>query len=216
MAEHVSGGGAKYREAYDRLVREHSYATNVTDPKLQNGPGSGNQSDDEMAFMCFYNLLNYERDARLRSLYRIALLRYWLLDQLEANPLFNYLFAALYSGEAARGVPDFGILAPRIPRSCLENAADTLIRYPLDRINWGYRNSHRLDIEPLPSYLIDTSRQRTARRDGTCLPIDERFVEYWNHDPWNVDSASDGRTLADGASFLLPYYLGLYYGFIRE
>lgn len=216
VAEHVSGGGAKYREAYDRLVREHSYATNVTDPKLQNGPGSGNQSDDEMAFMCFYNLLNYEKDARLRSLYRIALLRYWALERPEACPLFNYLFAALYTGEAARGVPDFGILVPRIPRSCLEDAADTLIRYPLDRFNWGYRNSHRLDIQPLPNHLIDNTRRRAARRDGTCLPIDERFVEYWNHDPWTVDSAGDGRTLADGASFLLPYYLGLYHGFIQE
>ena len=67
-----------------------------------------------------------------------------------------------------------------------------------------------------PPFSSTRSRRRAARRDGTCLPIDERFVEYWNHDPWNVDSAGDGRTLADGASFLLPYYLGLYYGFIQE
>jgi hypothetical protein len=215
VAEHVSGGGAKYREAYDRLVREHSYATNVTDPKLQNGPGSGNQSDDEMALMCFYNLLRYERDARLLALYNIGLLRYCTLEAPEACPLFNFLFAASYRGRTAGNVPDFGIRISRIPRSCLEDAADTLIRYPLDRVHWGYRNSHRLDVELLPSFLID-SEHRAARRDGKALPIDERFVEHWNHDPWSVDSASDGRTLADGASFLLPYYLGLYHGFIRE
>jgi hypothetical protein len=86
----------------------------------------------------------------------------------------------------------------------------------LDRIDWSYRNSHRLDIEPLPALLLDSRRQRAGRHDGRALPIDERFVEYWNHDPWSVDSASDGRTLADGASFLLPYYLGLYHGFIKE
>ncbi len=216
VAEHVSGGGAKYREAYDRLVKEHSYATNVTDPKVQNGPGSGNQSDDEMAFMCFYNLLQYEQDARLRALYEIALLRYWSLEQPEKCPLFNYLFAATYGRAAGGLVPDFGIRLPRIPRSCVEDAADTLIRFPLDRFNWGYRNSHRLDITPLPSHLIDSRRHRASLRDGTCLPVDERFFEFWNHDPWSVDSDGDGRTLADGAAFLLPYYLGLFHGFIQE
>lgn len=216
VAEHVSGGGAKYREAYDRLVHEHSYATNITNPKVQNGPGSGNQSDDEMAFMCFYNLLQYEQDDRLRALYEIALLRYWSLEQPEKCPLFNYLFAATYGRAAGGLVPDFGIRLPRIPQSCLEEAADTLIRFPLDRFNWGYRNSHRLDIAPLPSHLIDSRRHRAALRDGTCLPVDERFFEFWNHDPWNIDSDGDGRTLADGAAFLLPYYLGLYHGFIQE
>ena len=34
VAEHVSGGKLKYREAYERLIKEHSYATNVLDPKL--------------------------------------------------------------------------------------------------------------------------------------------------------------------------------------
>jgi len=36
------------------------------------------------------------------------------------------------------------------------------------------------------------------------------------HDPWRLDEAGDGSTLADGASFLLPCYLGLYHGFIIE
>jgi hypothetical protein len=48
------------------------------------------------------------------------------------------------------------------------------------------------------------------------LPIDERFVEYWYHDPWNTDFDGDGRTLADGSSFLLPYSIGLYHGFLKE
>jgi hypothetical protein len=35
--------------------------------KVQNGPGSGNQSDDEMAFMCYYGLLRYSRDEELKT-----------------------------------------------------------------------------------------------------------------------------------------------------
>ena len=46
------------------------------------------------------------------------------------------------------------------------------------------------------------------------LPIDERFVGHWNHDPWALNYVGTGTRVADGASFLLPYYLGLYYRFI--
>lgn len=46
--------------------------------------------------------------------------------------------------------------------------------------------------------------------------MDERFFEHWNHDPWGLDSSGDGRILADGAAFLLPYYLGLYHGFVSR
>lgn len=215
VAEHVSGGAARYREAYQRLIRDHAYATNALDPKLQNGVGSGNQSDDEMAFMCFYNLLKYEQDPQLRTMYNIALRRYWALEQPEACPLFNYIFAASFDGLTAWDVEGYGIPAARVPEACLTDALDTLVRFPLDRIAWEYRNSHRLDIIPLPAHLLD-ARGRSGRRDGTALPIDERFVEYWNHDPWQVDSAANGTTLADGAAFLLPYYMGLYHGFFVE
>jgi hypothetical protein len=58
--------------------------------------------------------------------------------------------------------------------------------------------------------------KRGCRRSGKVLPIDERHVDHWNHDPWRLDQGGDGRQLADGASFLLPYYLGLYHGFIVE
>ena len=91
----------------------------------------------------------------------------------------------------------------------------SLKRYPLNRIRWGYKNSHRTDVVRLPDYVFDGAG-RGCRRNGKVLPIDERFVEHWNHDPWRLDEAADGTTLADGASFLLPYYLGLYHGFILE
>jgi hypothetical protein len=48
------------------------------------------------------------------------------------------------------------------------------------------------------------------------LPIDERYVNHWNHDPWRLDQGGNGQELASGASYLLPYYMGLYYGFLRE
>ena len=57
---------------------------------------------------------------------------------------------------------------------------------------------------------------RGYRVNGKVVPIDERFVNHWNHDPWRLDQAGDGRTLGDGAAYLLPYYLGLYTKYVRE
>jgi hypothetical protein len=206
VAEHMTGD-AKYRAAYDRLIREHSYATNVLDPKRRSGPGTGNQSDDEMAFMCYYNLLKYETDPELRKKYLWSLRWYWMLEEPERCPLFNFIFVALDDGSR------FQALRTRRVDSYLTDAVDTLKRIPIDRLDWAYRNGHRLDVVMLPerSYRL---RPGGHLASGQVLPIDERGLEHWNQDPWQLDGGGDGRTLTDGAGFLLPYYMGLHHGFI--
>src|SRR5262249_13845003 len=102
-----------------------------------------------------------------------------------------------------------------VPQSALDEAADTLVRYPLDRIRWPYKNSHRLDIVKMGRF--PGSDANTGHRlNGKVVPIDERSVEHWNLDPWELDEGGDGRTLTDGAAFLLPYYMGLYRGYLTE
>src|SRR5690606_23302918 len=64
--EHVTGD-SKYGEIAQRLIDEHHYDTNAMVPKIQFGMGSGNQSDDEMAFMSFYNLIRYTKNETLRD-----------------------------------------------------------------------------------------------------------------------------------------------------
>ena len=76
------------------------------------------------------------------------------------------------------------------------------------------KNSHRKDVVRLRGYSGDRAGERGHLPNGRVLPIDERYVDHWNHDPWQLDYAGNGRQLADGASFLLPYYMGLYYKFI--
>jgi hypothetical protein len=98
--------------------------------------------------------------------------------------------------------------------SWLDESVDTLRRYPLDRFNWGMSNNHRQDVSSLPEYSGTRGTPRGHKNGGFVLPIDERFVEHWNHDPWQLDYRGDGRRLADGASFLLPYYMARYYGYI--
>jgi hypothetical protein len=213
VAEHVSGD-VRYREIARRLIEDHAYAANVLHPKNQSGPGTGNQSDDEMAFMGFYNLLVYEKDPQLRRIYAYAFHRYWRLEAPERNPLFNFLFAAVCAED--RWVDAWGEQSLAPSGAWLEDALDTLRRFPIDLADWTLENSHRLDIVPLGDEAQRPGRPRRGRlRDGKVLPIDERFVEHWNHDPWTLDHGGDGRFLADGASFLLPYYLGLYHGYVK-
>ena len=192
-AFHITGHG-KYADAARTLRDKHGYDINTLVAKSNGGPGSGNQSDDEMAFMCLYNLVKYEPDSRLRSIYKTALRQRWEVEEPELNPLFNFIAAA------ALGLN---------PGSWLDESLDTLRRYPRDRFNWPARNSHRSDIVQLRG-----SKTRGHKRDGRVLPIDERFVEHWNVDPWQLDYKGDGRRLADATSFLLPYYMGRHYRFI--
>ena len=67
----------------------------------------------------------------------------------------------------------------------------------------------------LGQHIIE-SRGKGHLRNGKVIPIDERFVNHWNFDPWRLDSHANGYELCDGASFLLPYWLGVYHGFIKE
>ncbi len=214
VAEHMTGAG-RYRAAAERLIREHHYAQNLMVPKIQAGPGTGNQSDDEMALMNFYNLIRYETDPELRSRYAFALYQYCLLELPELNPLFNFICAASLAGQKYR--TPFRTLDLALPGPWLEESLDTLRRFPLDRVDWGLANSHRRDVVPVALDVPGSERSgRGWRRNGKVLPVDERFVEHWNHDPWRLDQGGQGLVLADGAAFLLPYYMGLYHGFVSR
>ncbi len=213
VAEHVSGD-PKYRRVADALIKDHSYHLNTLISKMHEGPGTGNQSDDEMAIMGFYNLVNYETDPDLSQIYRVAFWQYWERERREHNPFFNFAFGGVTGGRvrnpwgAPFGPPGFG----------LEDAVDTLIRMPLDLINWPLRNSHRNDIVPHPAYRVRPGQdpQIGYLRDGAVLPADNRFFSHWSHNPWQLDYSGDGMSEADGAIFLLPYYMGLYHGFTVE
>ncbi len=218
VAEHVTGD-SKYREAADLLINNHGYAQNLLVPKIQEGPGTGNQSDDEMAFMSYYNLLKYEKDPQLHALYAFSCYRYWRLEAPEANPLFNFIFGASCLGQAYDDAWGVYRLYPE-DNAWQRDAAEWLVRLPLDRFNWRHENSHRLDIRFLPATAYSyedayEARGKGHRTNGKVLPPDERFFAHHNHDPWRLDTDGDGRELADGTVFLLPYYMGLYHGFIK-
>ncbi len=206
VAHHVSGD-KKYHDVARWLISEHGYAQNAMFAKLAQGVGDGNQSDDEMAYMDYWGLLQYETDPELVERYAFSLNRYWTLDRPEINPFFNFVAASQLKGKRFDDPHRMYDLTPI--GNWLERSLDTLRRFPLDLHNYALSNSHRSDLRRL-------GNSRGFKLTGRVLPVDERQVFHWNHDPFRLDYGGDGATLADGTSYLLPYYMGRYLGFIKE
>ena len=222
VAEHMTGD-AKYTRAIQTLRDQHAFDTNVIYTKLHHGVGSGNHSDDEMAIMCFYNIVRYTKDAALKQRMTYAFYNYMSLEWPEMNPFFNFAYAA--SGRGATFANAFGEWKLDPWDGWLDDSVDTLKRFPLDRFSWAHKNSHRIDIIPLPRVQRgdpvepEAAVMRDAqgyRVNGKVVPVDERFFGHWNHNPFELDYGGNGKELADGAVFLMPYYMGLYHGFITE
>lgn len=216
---HITGN-LKYQAIADSLVNHHSYLQNIMQMKTQRGIGTGNQSDDEMAFMCYYNLIKYEKDPERRSKYAISFWTSWRLEQPEMNPFFNFAYAAVCTGLSFND--PWGTYSTTPTGDWLEDAVETLKRFPLDRTNWRHTNIHRLDLTWLPeaSRSYDEDRTNFSRRgyrnNGKVIPVDECYFNHWNRNPWELNTGGGGTGLGDGTVFLLPYYMGLYHGFILE
>lgn len=197
VAIHVCGD-EKFKTAYRELIDKHEYDVKAMFSKemIPNNPYGGlNHSDDEMAWMEFYHLLQYpDDDPGLQSRYRYAAARSQRPEGPEKSPFFIVPFATALPKWAHMG-----------------DAVETLEKWPLDLRHWTVRNSHRDDVmlNPLPS------RQRQPLL-VTPLKIDERNPHKWNHDPFVSDEGNDGKTEEDGASWLLPYWMAVYHKLIIE
>jgi hypothetical protein len=215
IAGHVTGD-PRYAATAAALRRDHAYAANCMVPKVQRGIGSGNQSDDEMAFMSFHHLVRLETDADLRNDVLSAFHGAWQLERPERNPFFHFAFVS-----AARAVDPQGAFDPGNGGDWIDDSIEALVMLPLDRCQWRHTNAHRLDVVRLPpQQSLDLTRPDEVPRghavDGRVLPVDERSFAHWNTDPWRLDQGGDGRELASGTVFLLPYHMGRYHGFIAD
>ena len=184
---------AKYRAAYDDLVKTHRYPLLTRNQKIM-VPGLINHSDDELAFLSYYPLLRYESDPALLAVYRQSLERSWQIERPERNPLWNFIYAA------GTGAAEFD----------REESLRTLREIPMDLVEWSVHNSHRLDV------VIDPLADRFGVRQSlTVLPYDELPMTKWNGNPYRLDGGAGGHREDDGAYFLLPYWLGRYHRLIE-
>ena len=184
----------KYAEAYQDRVRR-GYAEHVQFYRRWPGGGEINFSDDELAYLSYQPLLKYENDSRLRKIYLDGLRFTWRQVRSDMNPLWNYISVAGGAG--------------RMTRAIREESQRALERIPMDTIEWGVRNSHRIDVQ------FQKEKDRHGHLQLTeALTPDERPVEKWNSNPYRPDGGG-GDSEDDGAYFLLPYWMGRYHGWVK-
>ena len=188
---HITGQ-PRYETEYKKVAWELKYADWIT--RLNEFRTEMNYSDEELALLPYYCVLQYEKEPRLLEAYRKGIDQWWQNIQREANPLWTFIY---FTGH------------PEAKTDFAHAAAWTLYRMPMDTIEWTVRNSHRQDI------VWATSPDRFQHREVlTLLPPDERPVSKWNGNPFVVDGGGNGHGEDDGAAFLLPYWMGRYHKFL--
>jgi hypothetical protein len=191
---HITGD-KKYEAAYQDRVRR-GYAAKTRLYRRWEGGGEINFSDDELAYLSYAPLFEYEKDPKLRDIYLDSLRFTWKEVRPDMNPLWNYISVASGAG-------------PMTPEIRTESRL-TLERIPMDLIEWAVRNSHRRDVK------FTSDQDRFGRRQLTeVLAPDERPVSKWNGNPYQPDGGGVGNSEDDGAFFLLPYWLGRYHGWVE-
>src|SRR5207248_2368928 len=98
------------------------------------------------------NLLKYETDPKLRSIYRRSFERSWEIERIEQLPWFNFIYGSLTGNDCE-----------------VEPAVAHLREWPLDLVIYSYQNSHRADLRapsgysPAPRVLLPLLSFLTAR-----------------------------------------------------
>jgi hypothetical protein len=197
VASHICGD-KRYEDAYNDLIENHHYLLNTLVHRRQTPWWAINHSDDELAYVVYYPLIRLETDPAHRRILLESVARTWeesdqeqTIHQ-ERSPFYNFLYGAMTGRPCA-----------------VEDALLSLEEWPWELINWTIKNSHRQDVT-LRFFPMDRNRLETTR----VLPFSERRVMRWNGDPFEPDSGDEGRSEEDGAAFLLPYWLGVYNGYI--
>jgi hypothetical protein len=191
-AWHVTGD-EKYQREYLRLLKEHDYAANVRHAKNCE-PASRTHIDDELEALAYMALLNYEEDPELRALYRESL-DWWHENNVkDESPFFNFVYAALAREKDQRLDESIGFLR------------DT----SLDLVRWTIDNSKREDMR-----LVRAPEIEPLQTDR-LPPASERGVIRWDMNPWRAVQGDDGHTESTSVFWLLPYWMGRYYGFIQQ
>ncbi|ULQ54145.1 hypothetical protein [Flavihumibacter fluvii] len=196
-------GKEKYKTEAYRLINEHGYVKNmlVSYTKIHETPGtirmgidlgSGgwNHSDDEMAFLTYWPLVNYAFTPELKAQYQWVIKDHWEIEKPERNALWNLISLA------TAGVYD----APSVSWHLQE--------WPLDQVRWRVKNSHRKDLVFLP----DNFRKQTTE---ILLPPGERPLNRHNSNAFNLDGGENGLSELAGDEYLLPYWMGRFLKVIK-
>jgi hypothetical protein len=190
VAFHMTGD-QRYQTAYEELIHRHHYLLNTLYTK-QLPPFSVNHSDDQLEFLDYYSILQYERNPEYRRILLLTLERSWQIARPERAALFNVIYGAV------TGHP------------CdVQQTLQTLTEWPWDLRHWTVKNSDRSDVRLNPDATDGLLSQ-------TVLPYGERRTMQWSDNPYALDGGDDGKTEYDGTAWLLPYWMARHWRIIES
>ncbi len=213
-AYHVTGD-ERYNRVYDMLIKKHHYAMNCMQYKVEDAHLA--HIDDQLDFTNIYPLIVYTEDSTHKEIFKMGLTHHFDYERVERSPFFNIVYGALTENYCD-----------------IENAARSLSEMNLDLIRWPVYNSHRKDIvwdhspeemgcPPQLKYPVEYDARVLVHYDGNQFVCDsgaEQFVSI-NSKVVNRTSTLPG-TNANGMRaqqpyiYLLPYWMGRYYGLLGD
>ncbi len=180
----------KYRDGLQQLL-DWGYHTYTVRQKLTFPPESVVPWDDELAFRCYYPLLMYADDPKLRSIYLRSLERHWEVMRMQKVPYYNFVYGALTGNDCE-----------------VDEAVQHLREFTLDTICHNWRNSHRADLAVEPGY--------TPYMGGTRAMSPREISALWGSRPaLDYDGGAGSRSVTPSAGWLEDYWMGRYHGFIK-
>ena len=212
---HVTGD-EKYNKVFDMLISKHHYAMNCMQYKVEDAHIA--HIDDQLDFTNIYPLIVYTDSEAQKEIFKMGLTHHYEYERVERSPFFNIVYGALTS------------------RPCdIENAAKSLSEMNLDLIVWPTYNSYRKDIEidyapeelgcaPQLKVPVEYSSRVIMNYDGNQFVCDSGVEEFVSVNKKNGNraavlpctSGANGMRTARPYIYLLPYWMGRYYGLLGD
>ena len=211
---HVTGE-EKYNEVYNMLIRKHHYAMNCMQYKCEDGHLA--HIDDQLDFTNIYPLIVYTENEAHNEIFKMGLTHHFDYEKIERSPMFNITYGALTNNPCD-----------------IENAAKSLSEMNLDLIRWPVYNSYRKDIvwdteqETMGApaqlkYPVEYSSRVLVHYDGNQCVCDAGCEEFVNVNDKIVNRTStlpssnaSGMSASMPYIYLLPYWMGRYYGLLGD
>jgi len=181
---------SKFQAGLEQLLKWR-YHTYTVRQKLTFPPDAVVPWDDELAFFCYYPLLQYCHDTYLRSIYLRSLERSWEVQRMQHVTFFNFAYGALTGNDC------------EVPQ-----AVQHLREWSLDLVNHSYRNSHRADLAPARDYVPYGGGTR-------AISPRESEAKWGSRSALQYDGGEDSRGVTPPIGWLLDYWMGRYYGFVE-
>ena len=211
---HVTGE-EKYNDVYNMLISKHHYAMNCMQYKCEDGHLA--HIDDQLDFTNIYPLIVYTENEAHNEIYKMGLTHHFDYEKIERSPMFNITYGALTNNPCD-----------------IENAAKSLSEMNLDLIRWPVFNSYRKDIvwdteqEAMGApaqlkYPVEYSSRALVHYDGNQCVCDAGCEEFVNVNDKIVNRTStlpssnaNGMRASMPYIYLLPYWMGRYYGLLAD